>query len=258
MADIRNGSPVVAHVVVALCDNRYQGVVPVPPSLGNGQDPANNLYWGAMYGVKTFFRRDSSWTYLGKVENDNPAVLDKVVFRTGVKYRTGTPVEEIPATMYLVAEAWDGREMRAATDRFFSFAAGRSADTVSVQDGGDVRHLPAGGAAHMIAFVGHNGLMDFPIGGVPAPDSAAEARSAIVLACASEFYYAELLRLAGAHRLLLTKGLMAPEAYTLDAAIRAWASGGSAAKVREAAALAYDRYQRCGMRGARWLFTTPP
>ncbi|MGC6431949.1 MAG: hypothetical protein ACON5F_12965 [Jejuia sp.] len=36
------------HVYVALCDNINQGIVPVPAKLGNGQDPKNNLYWGAM------------------------------------------------------------------------------------------------------------------------------------------------------------------------------------------------------------------
>ena len=34
------------HVLVALCDNINQGIVPVPPQLGDGQDPRNNLYWG--------------------------------------------------------------------------------------------------------------------------------------------------------------------------------------------------------------------
>ena len=34
----------VVHVIVALCDNRYQGIVPVPERIGNGDDPRNNLY----------------------------------------------------------------------------------------------------------------------------------------------------------------------------------------------------------------------
>lgn len=32
------------HVLVALCDNKYQGIVPVPEKIGNGQDPDQNLY----------------------------------------------------------------------------------------------------------------------------------------------------------------------------------------------------------------------
>lgn len=29
------------HVYVALCDNVYQGIVPVPKAIGNGDDPRN-------------------------------------------------------------------------------------------------------------------------------------------------------------------------------------------------------------------------
>ncbi|WP_176700834.1 hypothetical protein [Gilliamella sp. Fer4-1] len=37
----------VIHVLVALCDNKYQKIVPVPKAIGNGQDPKSNLYWGS-------------------------------------------------------------------------------------------------------------------------------------------------------------------------------------------------------------------
>jgi pentatricopeptide repeat protein len=50
---------------------------------------------------------------------------------------------------------------------------------------------------------------------------------------------------------LLTTGLMAPEAYTLTAAIDAHVRGGN---VREAAAQAYHKYQKCGVKAARRLF----
>lgn len=43
------------HVFTALCDNKYQGIVPVPAKMGNGQDTDNNLYWGWGYGVCTCF-----------------------------------------------------------------------------------------------------------------------------------------------------------------------------------------------------------
>ena len=43
------------HVLVALCDNVNQGIIPVPAKLGNGDKPDDNLYWGALYGVRTYF-----------------------------------------------------------------------------------------------------------------------------------------------------------------------------------------------------------
>ena len=46
------------HIFVALCDNKYQGIVPVPKAIGNGQDHNNNLYWGALYGIRTYFKKN--------------------------------------------------------------------------------------------------------------------------------------------------------------------------------------------------------
>ena len=100
--------------------------------------------------------------------------------------------------------------------------------------------------------------MDFSIDAPSGGGETAAPRSAIVLACASRPYFETRLGEAGSHPLLLTTGLMAPEAYTLDAAIRSWFAGDTAAGVREAAADAYDRYQRCGMAGARKLFAGNP
>jgi hypothetical protein len=57
---ITNSAKVI-HVLVALCDNENQGIVPVPAFLGNGEDTARNLYWGAAYGVKTYFGKSANW-----------------------------------------------------------------------------------------------------------------------------------------------------------------------------------------------------
>src|SRR5215212_939370 len=59
----------VVHVLVALCDNENQGIVPVPKFLGDGEDPAKNLYWGAAFGIKTFFSKSSSWTKIAEIKN---------------------------------------------------------------------------------------------------------------------------------------------------------------------------------------------
>ncbi|MBD3402526.1 hypothetical protein GF420_06500 [candidate division GN15 bacterium] len=75
-----------------------------------------------------------------------------------------------------------------------------------------------------------------------------------MLACASRSYFEEILREARAHPLLLTNGLMAPEAYTLDAAVTGFYSGHSAEQIAEAASLAYARFQKCSPAAARRLF----
>jgi len=58
-ADVVANRPLVSHVIVALCDNVHQGIVKVPEHLGNGDDLDGNLYWGAMYGVRTFLPRSA-------------------------------------------------------------------------------------------------------------------------------------------------------------------------------------------------------
>ena len=52
----------------------------------------------------------------------------------------------------------------------------------------------------------------------------------------------------------MTYGLMAPEAYTLDAIIRSWAAGDNPDTVRLKAAQAYAKYQKCSLPAAKRLF----
>lgn len=84
--------------------------------------------------------------------------------------------------------------------------------------------VQVGGGADLIAYVGHDGLMDFAAPTVKAPANK-EVRRTIILACISQHYFREPLRTTGASPLVWTTGLMAPEAYTLEAAISAWVGG---------------------------------
>mgnify|MGYP006883467858 FL=1 len=77
-----------------------------------------------------------------------------------------------------------------------------------------------------------------------------------MLACISKSYFAPYLKQTGAHPLLWTTGLMAPEAYTLEAAMNAWVNGDSHVVTRYKAAGAYNQYQKCGINGAKRLLVT--
>jgi len=250
-ADTAAGRPLVVHVVVALCDNQHQGIVPVPKALGNGQDPKSNLYWGARYGLKTFLVRDAGWRPVPCDAGLPEGMLERLVLTRQIARPGGAT-----AAAYLVAEAWDGRRIREAIGRFLEMAGGFRVQTWRVRYGGRAVAFRGGGAAHVVAFVGHNGLMEFAAPEQPKPVAEAPPRSAIVLACKSQPYFDGLLRGAGASRLLLTTGFMAPEAYALNAALKSWLGGATAAQCREAAAQAYHRYQKCGLPGARRLFWT--
>src|SRR5208282_4457202 len=109
--------------------------------------------------------------------------------------------------------------------------------------------------AELVVYVGHDGLMDFPLtidfaGRPNAP------HSAIILACASKSFFRDLLRRSGAEPLLWTTGLMAPEAYTLKAAVDGWMQQESKEAIRKRAAAAYAQYQKCSDAAAMRLFSS--
>ncbi len=66
---------------------------------------------------------------------------------------------------------------------------------------------------------GLNGLMDFDIPEQEPGDQQGVSKSSIILACYSDRYFNTKLSNANSHSLLTTNGLMAPEAYILEAAI---------------------------------------
>jgi hypothetical protein len=233
----------VVHVVVALCDNKYQGIVPVPERMGDGDDPANNLYWGAGFGVKSFFLKQRDWELVSEDRNLNALVLERVVFKQKQK------------GVYLIADAYRGREIKVATSDFFQFASGRRVETIEVGKGAEKQKLSVGSGADLIAYVGHDGLMDFSLPAYPqkADD---RKREAVILACASKAYFDRPLRQTGAEPLLWTTGLIAPEAYVLKASVDGWILNEGGDSIRRRAAEAYNKYQHCGLKGAMNLFAS--
>jgi hypothetical protein len=233
----------VAHVFVALADNQHQGIVPVPAKLGDGDAPASNLYWGAAFGVKSYFRVSSDWQLLSSGPGPKPAILERCVF------------EHRGDAFYLVADAYRGSQIREAVGDFLSAASGRDPQRFVVGNYGHPVELPINGGADLVAYVGHDAFMDFQIEHISG-SKGTKQRTAIILACASKQYFASYLKHTGADPLLWTTGLMAPEAYTLKAALDGWIANDDAEQIRQRAAAAYDKYQHCGLRAAQRLFTT--
>src|SRR5579864_6566302 len=131
-------SPRTIHVFVALADNANQGIVPVPAKLGNGEDPEHNLCWGSAFGIKTFFSRSSDWKLLSSGQKPKDEVLERCVFKHRV------------ADVYLIADAYRGREIQTSILNFLDAAAGLSRETVQVSDGPVAVRLPARGGASVV------------------------------------------------------------------------------------------------------------
>jgi hypothetical protein len=235
--------PRVVHVFVALADNEHQGIVPVPAFLGNGDDPGRNLYWGAAFGVRTFFKNAPEWKETLYFKHPNSYVLERSIFQNRTQ------------EVLVVADAYHGSEIKRALTDFFRAAAGIPGKEAT--SGGLIAgvafQVPA--TADLFVYMGHDGLMDFPLK-VDFGGRTESNRSAIILACASRSYFRDLLRASGAMPLLWTNGLMAPEAYTLEAALDGWMRQESKEEIRKRAAAAYAKYQKCSYTAAMRLFSS--
>jgi hypothetical protein len=228
---------------VALADNQHQGIIPVPPALGNGRDPQRNLYWGAAYGVKTYFKASQDWELVWSGRGAKDAILERCVFKS----RTND--------VYLVADAYEGSQIKQAVTDFLSAAAGVAKEKVSFKMRSVEVSMAIAGDADLVVYLGHDAFMDFQIPPIAAAKGD-KRRQTIILACVSKAYFAPYIRQTGAEPLLWTTGLMAPEAYTLKAALDGWIAHEDDEAIRRRAAQAYDRYQKCGARAALKLFAT--
>ncbi len=186
-----------------------------------------------------FTKKSGEWTLLKKWRSPEPHILERIAWKHRNK------------DVYLIADAYDGAFIQQATNDFFDFAGGHAAKSVRL----DSTSLRFGGAADLIAYCGHDGLMEFAPPEAKAPANTGK-RETIILACISKRFFRDPLKATGATPLLWSTGLMSPEAYTLDAALQGWVRNENAAQVRERAAQAYHQWQKCGISGARRLLVT--
>jgi len=236
-ADIEAGSPLVVHATVVLCTNRTKDT-----DLCNENKASTNLYWGAQYGVKTYFNRDKSWTRLPLANTKGPGNLERVAFKRVVEIRS-RDVE-----VYLVADVWRGGDVRKAISHFLTMSSGENIEKFQL----DGETIYAGGEAHVVAYMGHNGLKNF----TPKLDLKENTmpNSAIVLGRRTASTFTDPLKDVGTFPLLTTSGVITPEAYILEAAFLSWFSSGSASDTRNATAEAHSKYQKASIAWSRKQF----
>lgn len=227
------------HVLVALCDNKYQGIVPVPEKIGNGQNPDQNLYWGAGYGVRTYFTKSKEWKLL-KSEKKDSIRMERLIFQNAAD-----------KNYYLVADAYDGQYIKNCTKHFLYSSSGQMKDAIAINN----TKIGVYGNAQLVSYIGHDGLMDFQLS-ESFKNTDGKTRDCIILACYSKRFFSPLLRDAQANPLVWTSHLMAPEAYILHDALTGYIRNESTEQIRSRAALAYSKYQKCSVKAARNLLVT--
>lgn len=233
-------SPKVIHAFVALCDNTSQGIAPVPARIGNGDDPDHNLYWGCDDGLRSVFGKSKAWQKLpappsGLDPDGDGPVLQRLVFR---HQATGA---------FFVGDAYRGREIKTCLTDYFAALAGHH--PVKIKSG--ELEIEAGGAAGLIAYIGHNGLMEFKVD-VPVPTATVKTapRTTIALCCLSQSYFRPYLETTGARPLILTRQLMYPAAQLLHEGAAGWLEGADAAACTARAAAAYATNQKISRKSA--------
>ena len=233
------------HILVALCDNDYQGIVPVPAKIGVGNQPNSNLYWGCGYGVRSYFKKSTEWRFVKKIQLSDSMIKDSVILERLL-------FKHIATGQYLLADAYNGRYIKICTrDCIFSIS-GQLKDTIHHQNS----VIGINGNARLIAYIGHNGLMDFQL-----TDSVyntdGKKRDCIILACVSRNYFKPFIDKANGNVLVWTTGLMCPEAYTIHDACVAYCNKASRDSIRIKAAEAYSKYQKCSLKAAMNLLVKP-
>ncbi|MDI1230646.1 MAG: hypothetical protein PSU93_05810 [Methylobacter sp.] len=215
------------YVIVSLVDNVSQGIAPVPAKIGNGDDPGTNLYWGALYGVKTFLSKADGWRKLGCEKDISDTILERCQFAWK---------DQLTVT----ADAYRGSRIDRAMLDFMQQAA----------------TPPNATEREMVVFIGHDGLMDEQ--NLPViehfPKHAGHNKQAVVLACMSEEFFSEYLLAAGSKPVVTTFSFMAPEAYVLEAIARGFANQSSEAELRSSAGTAYAKYQRISAKAGKSVF----
>ncbi len=282
--DLAAGKPLVSVVYVPLCSNDQ--VSCGPSHVGDPGRRETNLYWGGGFGVARHFDRPrSGWervlvseppqstvatvgarsgSDLGGAE---PAlggeILEQRVYRRSVPRTvwaqsfdrlTACDVRTHEVNQVVVLRAVHGSSIDEAVRHFWRLSTGGGRVQLPARAFGS--NPPPSGSkevdVHVAGYAGHNRLMD----GLKLPKEAAGARGlpSFVLACYSESYFSKALVAAGASPMVMTRALMAPEGYVVDAVLRGLGNNDSRPALRQRVVRSYAHWQRIEERRASLIF----
>ncbi|MDQ3364860.1 MAG: hypothetical protein M3680_05470 [Myxococcota bacterium] len=254
VTDLAAGKPLVAEVHVPLCD---ASIIPCGnPRLGDGENPETNLYWATTPGFGRWFARSGSgWKRVLKTTTTgDPDILTTHVYRRSQRTPAAWRRRGVAATFEvdIVVHAWRGT----AIDRALAaYAADISADTQRTLTLADGSTLHTGGAAQLVAWVGHNRLMD--VEAYPWPPPTATAKGTIAIACHTAAYMEAPVPAASRVPLLMTRDFLFSNAAPLEAAVLSFAQGGGYGEIRSASAAAYAKVRDRPVGKIIGAFTNP-
>jgi hypothetical protein len=238
--DLTAGKSLVVEVHVPLCDNTI--IACGNAKLGDGDKPGTNLYWSTTPGFGQWFsRKGSGWTRVSieKQDTGDKDVLEKHTYRRTITTPAAWRKRGAPKqfTLEVVVRAWRGSAIDRALAAYASDVSG------------------TGTSAQLVAFVGHNRLMDLDEFTWPKPGS--EVKGTIAIACDTAPYMKKQVSAATRVPLLMTSDLLFANAAPLEAAVLAFARGGGYAQIRRDAATAYAGVRKRPVDKVIGAFTNP-
>ena len=255
VGDIKAGKPLVVEVHVPLCDS---SIIPCGNAkLGDGENPETNLYWATTPGFGRWFkRRGSGWTrvQLADADTGDKDVLALHVYRRTIRTPAAWKKRGAPDQfeLDLVVRAWRGTAIDRALAVYSQDISGGAARTVKLDGGGT---LAAGSAAQIVAWVGHNRLMDLTSFEWPKP--AETAQGTIAIACHTAAYMEANVPAQARVPLLMTRDFLFSNAAPLEATVLAFANGKGYAAMRSDATVAYAGVQKRPVAKIAGVFTNP-
>jgi hypothetical protein len=255
--DVAAGKPLVVQVHVPLCDSSVTRCGNA--KLGDGDQPSTNLYWATTPGFgKWFERRGTGWTRLLRATEPaatgDPDVLELRVYKQSIKAPASWRERGAPGRfdVILVIHAWRGTAIDRALDAYARDVSQATLRSITLADGSV---LAAGGAAQLVAFVGHNRLMDLDAYQWPEPGSV--AKGTIAIACHTAAYMKRDVSAPTRVPLLMTTDFLFSNAAPLEASVLAFARGEGYAAIRRTAAEAYAGVRKRELRHVFGAFTNP-
>lgn len=233
---IDNNIPLIIHVLIPLCDNDNQGIVPTSASLGDGMSLRTNLYWATSSATKKFFQKHSEWNLVYSNLDVNEHVLERVVYERNYKH----------TKVYLIADAYHGDRMEQTINDFLASLSGHKKEEITINE---TTKIGISSHADLIIFNGHNGMMD----NIEVSDwinNGNKRIDAVINACLSYEYFETELINTNAYPLARTRSLLHPGAYVLTQIIDDWVNMKPEEQICKNAGAAYCKVHDCG-KGSR-------
>jgi hypothetical protein len=240
VADLVDGESLRVEVHVPLCDNSI--IACGNAKLGDGDNTATNLYWATTPGFgKWFARKGSGWERVAVETKDtgDKDVLEMHTYRrtiaTPVTWRKRGAGKKF--TLEVTIRAWRGSAIDRALAAYAADISGK------------------GTTAQLVAFVGHNRLMD--VGEFKWPDPGEDVKGMIAIACDTAPYMKKQVSSATRVPLLMTSDLLFANAAPLEGAVLAFARGGGYSQIRNDAATSYAGVRKRPVAKVIGAFTNP-